>query len=476
MMRIGSSVRIVALAFLYITAIVQTYGQNGLQSTLERILEQALNAEHDAATAATNGFIGVYLVFGVVGGFVADRIGRRGNFIVNLVCAFVWALGALLMCVPTEPPIDWPTMLIALFFTCVGYGAINPTQVVLVSSQFDVATEPEAEAKAIAYLYFAYNVGALAGESASPQLRHSFGYNTALIAVFAAVLAGAVFFAFGSPMYRNALSDDDGGDNRRNSDTIHENERQPLLPADSAPLSPSTSAASPMTLNRKHALLILLPIPIFWTVLFQQNSTMVSQGGKLDTRLGSWSVPPDIMASLEDWFLLFIIPLFDLVIFPRVVWLRAPTAEESAHERNVLRDMRHLVARMAIGLLASSLAMLSCSLLSLLATPGVTSIMWQIPALVCLSVSEALVAISGLQLVVAGFRKLGGGSEGIATALWLALGAVGSFAGAGIAKVPWSDAAAFGAWSAAGFVGALLMLTAHILIGKEHKRTLQALN
>jgi dipeptide/tripeptide permease len=441
-----SAVRLVALAFLYITAIVQTFGQNGLQSTLERTLEQALNASKDEATAATNGFIGIYLLFGVVGGFVADRIGRRGNYVVNLVCAFIWALGALVMCVPRTPALDWPTALIGLFFTCVGYGAINPTQVVLVSSQFDVTLEPEAEAKAIAYLYFAYNIGALAGESAGPQLRHSFGYDVALTAFFAAVLAGAVFFAFGTPMYRNALRINNNNNNNNDNDNAaaaDDEETRPILT--------KTSTSASMTLNRFHALLILIPIPIFYTILFQQNSTMVSQGGKLDTRLGDWSVPPDIMASLEDWFLLLIIPLLDVVIFPRVAWLRAPTAEESANERNVLHDLRHLVARMTLGMAASALAMFSCSMLSLFATPMQTSILCQIPALVCLSVSEGLVAISGLQLVVAGFRKLGGGSEGIATALWLALGAVGSFAGAGIAKVPWSDAAAFGAWSAAGF-------------------------
>ena len=54
---------------------------------------------------------------------------------------------------------------------------VNPTQVVFVGNQCTTKADSE---RVIAYLYFAFNVGNLAGEFLSPVLRQQFGPNTAL--------------------------------------------------------------------------------------------------------------------------------------------------------------------------------------------------------------------------------------------------------------------------------------------------------
>ena len=61
------------------------------------------------ATTLTNVFIAAYLLCGVLGGRVADRM-RSGEFKANLAGALCWALGALLMALPRSPPLDTPTI------------------------------------------------------------------------------------------------------------------------------------------------------------------------------------------------------------------------------------------------------------------------------------------------------------------------------------------------------------------------------
>lgn len=54
-------------------------------------------------------------------------------------------------------------------------------------------------------------------------------------------------------------------------------------------------------------------------------------------------VPPDLMASVQDLFLLVVIPFFDSVLFPRVALLRDPTSdhdEQRAKERQQKRSNR----------------------------------------------------------------------------------------------------------------------------------------
>ena len=139
-----------------------------------------------------------------------------------------------------------------------------------------------------------------AGESIGPSLRESRGVSDVFSAVCAATLAGSVAFLFGSPLYRR-----DGVSPERLAATAALNSAKSGSSAQSSPRLPSPALL----------LALLVPLPVFYTILYQQNTTMVTQAGLLDRHAfgTKYQVPPDLMASLEDWFLLFIIPCKSIV-------------------------------------------------------------------------------------------------------------------------------------------------------------------
>ena len=83
--------------------------------------------------------------------------------------------------------------------------------------------------------------------------------------------------------------------------------------------------------NVSQLLLIAAPIPIFYAINYQQNTTLVDQGLLLNRAIFGWTVPPDLLASVQDLFLLIVIPFFDSSLFPRVALLRDPTSGEHEH-------------------------------------------------------------------------------------------------------------------------------------------------
>lgn len=218
----------------------------------------------EKATPFVNLYIFVYLLAGIGGGLLADRIGakrlsvfrlessnvhhrlsrtgQRGNYLVSGLGSIIWCVGGAILgassacnginrtstnarlstVLPKAPPLDMPTLFGGIFLSAVGYGFIFPTQIVFVGSQFDPLTESEWAATAVAYWYSANNIGDFSGEVrgrmsegctfadkraqfAGPLLRQTFGGQTALVAIAGATMAGAAVFLVGTPLYRNAV-------------------------------------------------------------------------------------------------------------------------------------------------------------------------------------------------------------------------------------------------------------------------------
>lgn len=67
-----------------------------------------------------------------------------------------------------------------------------------------------------------------------------------------------------------------------------------------------------------HILKLFLPLPIYWALLAQQDSSWTFQATKLNTALGPWHIEPDQMKAVAPLILLGLIPLWDKVILPSV--------------------------------------------------------------------------------------------------------------------------------------------------------------
>lgn len=138
----------------------------------------------------------------------------------------------------------------------------------------------------------------------------------------------------------------------------------------------------------RHILRMFIPLPVFWALFFQQNSTWVFQAQSMDCDVGpigkipKFTIPPDVMPSLEDIFCLILIFLFDKLLYP--------LSEKCGYPLFALR-------KIGIGFFFISVSFVLAGLLQL----GVNSrsdndqlsILWQIPQIFCMACAEITVII-----------------------------------------------------------------------------------
>lgn len=67
-----------------------------------------------------------------------------------------------------------------------------------------------------------------------------------------------------------------------------------------------------------HILKLFLPLPIYWALLAQQDSSWTFQATKMNTRIGGWRIEPDQMKAVAPLILLGLIPLWDKIVLPFV--------------------------------------------------------------------------------------------------------------------------------------------------------------
>lgn len=63
---------------------------------------------------------------------------------------------------------------------------------------------------------------------------------------------------------------------------------------------------------------LFLPLPIYWALLAQQDSSWTFQAAKLDTLVGGWRLEPDQMKAIAPLLLLAMIPLWDKLLLPAI--------------------------------------------------------------------------------------------------------------------------------------------------------------
>lgn len=163
----------------------------------------------------------------------------------------------------------------------------------------------------------------------------------------------------------------------------------------------------------RHILKVFAPLPLFWSLFYQQNSTWVFQAQQMNREIGKSSVsmplsmslrvsscifclvptfflgpfgkiprlviPPDIMPSLEDIFCILLILAFDKVLYPLLTRFGRP-----------LRPLR----RIGVGFFFITLSFVMAGFLQLAIDhygEGQLSVAWQVPQIFCMACAEILV-------------------------------------------------------------------------------------
>ena len=61
---------------------------------------------------------------------------------------------------------------------------------------------------------------------------------------------------------------------------------------------------------------MLLPLPVFWTLFDQQGSRWTLQALRMDGRFGEFVIEPDQVQVLNPVFIIILIPVFETIVYP----------------------------------------------------------------------------------------------------------------------------------------------------------------
>lgn len=145
--------------------------------------------------------------------------------------------------------------------------------------------------------YFFSNIGSFFGELLGPVLRQYAGFDICIGYFTACIISATLVFILTRPLYRR-------------------------VPPKKKKTKSWWKAVKAEVWEIRHILKIFIPLPIFWALFYQQNSTWVFQGQSMDCSVGpigripQFQIPPDIMPSIEDIFCLLLIFLFDRYLYP----------------------------------------------------------------------------------------------------------------------------------------------------------------
>lgn len=444
---------------------------SGLQAILDLLLSNRIGFAATAANTLVAAFIAAYSLLAPLGGW----LGRRHNARMQLVAQLVFLVGGSLPLLAAVARADWfggaqapgtrALACVSLLVAACGWGCLQTLQPVLVANAANASKDSSEEdrsaisstsesrsdgptdsistsgtltvtptstgsqkaAGSIAAFYFMQNVGTLAGESITPQLRASRGPNLALVVLVTVQTAALLVFLLAFPWLRvhsrhgrasdgseqAAGSINSARPNRREScDRAVSDEQTALLsppptpppppgtppPGSSSPSSASSSFAawrsSPngqvmLRIGGVYALLL-----VWWAVFNQQSNTWVQQGKSMDSRIclasggrRCVSVAPDAMPAANDLLDLVLIAALQTLVYPLL-------------ERRAGRPLRPL-KKIEFGILMAALSFVVAGFLQLHldSQPAHSvSLAWQLPQYWFISMSEVLVSIPALEL------------------------------------------------------------------------------
>lgn len=129
-----------------------------------------------------------------------------------------------------------------------------------------------------------------------------------------------------------------------------------------------------MVLN---ALVLFLPIPIFWTLQMQQGSRWVFQATRMDGDLGFYTLKPDQMIVFNSIFSIIMVPIFDRILYPLLAKVGFKTP----------------LQKIAVGLSMAAASFVLAALIEMKIEKGFIHILWLVPQYFVMVLGEIMVLI-----------------------------------------------------------------------------------
>lgn len=326
-------------------------------------------------------FVSATYIFPVLGSLLSDIF--IGKYRTILWLSIVYCIGHLalaLMGGPGLTPASW--LYVGLILVAVGSGGIKPCVSAHVGDQFGKKNS-HMMTRVYQWFYFSINFGSTASTALTPLLLEWYGPHVAFgLPGILMALATLLFW-----MGRNVF--------------IH-------VPAAGMNFFRETFSRDGVTALLK-LMVIYGFVSVFWAVFDQTGSSWVRQAGNMDLQFLWWKFLPSQVQVVNPIFVLILIPLFQLVVYPAV------------NKVYTLTPLRKIT--IGFFLTAGSFVFLAVAQ-EMIDTGTQASVWWQLWAYVALTAGEVMISITGLEFSYTQAPKT---MKSVVMALWLASVSLGNF-------------------------------------------------
>ncbi len=374
-----------SVPFIITMEACERFSYYGLVSILMLYLQKELKLGEAHAKEVVHLFkTGVYFL-PILGGFIADR--WLGRYRTILFLSIFYCLGHGWIAVTDASKNG---LLTGLALIALGAGGIKPCVSAFVGDQYGPGSDDKLS-RIYGLFYASINFGAMFGFALIPWTRDHHGYRWAFAipGIFMGI-AAAVFWA-GSGAYT----------------------RVPVAPPD-----PSASGTADLATVGRIAL-ILSPVPVFWALYDQINTSWVTQATAMKPfEVLGFLFDAERIQSVSALLVLMWVPILTFGLYPwanRRGWNLTP------------------LKRMGAGFVFASISFVICAWLQTRINAGETlSLKWQLLPYVVLELGEVLVSATGLEFA---YGQAPARYRGLVMSLWLVCTALGNFLVAAVTRI-----------------------------------------
>ncbi len=386
----------------------------GMLSILTLYLKNELALGADESKTIVHVFKMAVYFLPLAGAWLADRWLGRYATILWLSVFYVIGHGILAAFEGTRGG-----MYAGLALIAVGAGGIKPCVSAFVGDQFR-QDQNTLLTRVYGLFYWSINLGALFAFACIPLLRDHAGYTWAFAVPGLFMLAAAAVFRAGARHYV-----------RRPPARLRAADRDP--------------AEAWRVVGR--IVIVLLPVPVFWALFDQINTSWVLQGERMRAfDVMGYRVDAERIQLVSALFVLFWVPVLTLWVYPRV--------ERAGVRLDPLR-------RMGAGMVFGALSFVACAWIQRRIEGGQSlTLAWQLIPYFLLALGEVLVSASGLEFA---YARAPAPLKSLVMSLWLLTTAAGNFLVAAITMVNARFVGAKGASEFLFYAG--LMLAVAVVFG-----------
>ncbi|XP_055382455.1 peptide transporter family 1 isoform X2 [Condylostylus longicornis] len=398
-----------AVIFVLLTKLFEAFAANGIRTILALYLRDDLKFTENFSTVMLHvfNFFGQFCpIFGAV---IADSY--LGNIKTVQYFSIVYLIGWIGLITTSLPISGIPVIFListALLFISIGNGSVRACITSLGAMQFKL---PEQEVQLIHYFshyYFVYYTGIFASKILPPLIRSDiscFEKNECYPAVFG-VLGTSFFLSFDDNIVlevlgcvKEAIVKKYNSSEEKHSKWLHY-----AIGKYSREFIDDVSQFFKVST-------LFLPLPIYYALLAQQDSTWTFQATQMNTTILGIEIQPDQAKAMGPIFLFTMIPIWQYLFVPLLKKCNIQV---------------HPLTSVAIGGLCSALAFCCAGLLQIqidINTAKSISILWQIPQFILLMMGELYLSIPGLQFA---FTQAPSNMKSVLTAAWFLNNAFGN--------------------------------------------------